>query len=147
MCVEASHSYPVDSETPGRARHFARENIDNVLGHDPRASEVVDAATLVVSELVTNAMRAGSSRTELDVKVHQGWVEVSVWDDAPGRPIPVRPSIHDERGRGLRVVDSLSDEWGTSPSGGGKRVWASLVLPEGLRDIASCSIPFSRLGS
>jgi two-component sensor histidine kinase len=146
MCVEASHSYPADSETPGQARRFCRENIDNVLGHDPRASEVVDAATLVVSELVTNAMRAGSSRTELDVKVHKGWVEVSVWDNAPGWPIPVHPGIRDERGRGLRVVDSLSDDWGTATSGGGKRVWASLLLPEGLRDIAGCSIPFSRVG-
>ncbi len=112
------------------ARHHARQMLAqwHLNGH-------VEAVELVVSELVTNAVRAcagmppGASSVRLWLCSDCDRVLVRVWD-GNGR-MPVRQCLGPgaESGRGLLLVDSLSAEWGAyRPAAlGGKVVWAMVA--------------------
>jgi hypothetical protein len=91
-----------------------------------------DTARLVVTELVSNAVRHGtvaaSAAVEVTLARHTGAVYVSVRDRSrrlprPGGPVP--PTV--EGGRGLLVVGLMSRAWGATPTVDGKVVWASLA--------------------
>lgn len=89
--------------------------------------ELVASGVHVLSELVTNAVRQGDSpiRVRLEVSVESLLVEV--FDEGHRMP-HYRTSGSDETdGRGLRLVDALSDEWGVRDESIGKTVWARLV--------------------
>jgi hypothetical protein len=90
---------------------------------------------LIVSELVTNAIRAMtvSPGERLSVPVVKMWltsdlacVLIRVWDSSPDQPVRQRAEPEYEGGRGLMIVDSLSREWGTYHRAGGKVVWAKI---------------------
>lgn len=106
----------------------------------------VDDAELVLSELVTNALRATRAdrpapewpaTTAADVirvglGVTGGGLYVGVWDRSRAFPVVRHPGDGDEGGRGLRLVDALAREWGATLSrAGGKVVWATLAAPGG----------------
>jgi anti-sigma regulatory factor (Ser/Thr protein kinase) len=99
-----------------------------------------DTAELVMSELVTNALRACSQlRTRADlpmVPMIHAWIVVRdtsvfihVWDSSPEMPVRQEiSSIDQESGRGLMIVDALSKEWGVYEKDGGKVVWVMLAV-------------------
>jgi PAS domain S-box-containing protein len=94
-------------------------------------STLQDSATLLVSELVTNALRHGGGPRELIVDVDPGGVTVSVSDSSPAPPLqrdqwatPV--DVLPENGRGLLLVEALADDWGWLQEPAGKRVWFRL---------------------
>ena len=92
-------------------------------------------ATLIVSELVNNAIL--HARTDLTVSVAR-WgdlVRLAVHDATPERPVR-RNEPAQVNGRGMLLVAALSQSWGVLPaSGGGKVVWAVLqATPEGRPD-------------
>ena len=79
--------------------------------------------SLVVSELVTNAVRHAGTPITLVVTDSEDDVRVEVGDDGPCFEWPpVEPHTGDG-GRGLTVVDALSKEWGIARDGGGCAVW------------------------
>jgi anti-sigma regulatory factor (Ser/Thr protein kinase) len=95
---------------------------------------VVDEAEIVVSELVSNAIRHARPLTDGNLRVHwkvkAGVVEVEVTDggsDSTPRPAP--RTIWAPSGRGLRIVRSLAHEWGVTEDRNGSTVWASLGGP------------------
>lgn len=92
-------------------------------------AELADDAMLVASELIGNAVRVGG-RIVLSVHVEADRrVTVRVWDRSPAEPVPGEPGALDEHGRGLLIVQSLSEEWGWTPHPlGGKTVWAALTV-------------------
>ena len=113
---------------PTAVRLARRFTTRNLLAWDmPR---LADNASLVVSELVTNAIKASWL-------VHAGtvtvwfWADgrdllVEVWDASPEPPTPVTEPT-DEGGRGLAIVAALCDSWGYyADSRRGKVVWASI---------------------
>lgn len=122
----------------GTARGF----VALVLSHW-RIGSLIDAATLVVSELVTNSVRAApeadpgapgdpadSPRLSVQLLVQPTALRVSVRDSDPGLPCPQVPGEEAESGRGLLLVRAVSDQWGAYRlPGGGKVVWAKLLLP------------------
>lgn len=85
-------------------------------------------ATLIVSELVANAVRharADSIRVTVR-RVGDRRVRLAVVDKSRVLPQLRTPTLDDVRGRGLRLIDELSDCWGTDRLRSGKRVWAEL---------------------
>ncbi|MCY0957762.1 ATP-binding protein [Streptomyces sp. H27-H5] len=93
---------------------------------------VEDAALLVMSELVSNAVahaRSGSIRVTVTRRADLLVVRLAVVDMSHRLPLP-RPAVEDdESGRGLALVAALSDgRWGVDPLRWGKRVWADLAV-------------------
>lgn len=86
---------------------------------------------LVVSELVGNAVRhAGTETTlELEIAYSAPSVRVSVADGSSVRPMIRELQPENETGRGMYLVQALSERWGTEHHRGGKRVWVELTVP------------------
>jgi anti-sigma regulatory factor (Ser/Thr protein kinase) len=104
------------------ARHFVRD----VLSDQPR--ETVEAAELMVSELATNSVLHAQSDFELAIGISPDEIRVEVSDQGQGQPVLRSPTPREQSGRGLRIVQELSEDWGTIPSPNGKLVWFSLQL-------------------
>jgi two-component sensor histidine kinase len=91
-----------------------------------------DDATLVVSELVTNAMQhaPGVDSYELEITRRSAGVRVSIADGSSVRPLVKQLSHDAPRGRGMAIVAALSSRWGADDHHGGKRVWVDLDAAE-----------------
>ncbi|GGX05545.1 hypothetical protein GCM10010297_28890 [Streptomyces malachitofuscus] len=114
---------PEPSEV-GRARAAVREQL-----HDWRLPKLADGAELMVSELVTNAVRHSHARPVALRLVRGDTLLCEVEDDDHELPTLLNARPTDETGRGLRVVSTLAREWGTSRTTSGKTVWFELTLP------------------
>jgi anti-sigma regulatory factor (Ser/Thr protein kinase) len=99
-------------------------------------TDLAGDAAMVVSELVTNAIRAGASSILLEVGRVGGMFRITVVDDAAGVPKLAEPDPTAVAGRGLRIVDALSARWGVEEASAGKRVWADLDLTQTSTDAA-----------
>ena len=93
-------------------------------------SHVDEAATLLVSELVTNAVRHARGTDVITVELHAGrtWLLIEVQDADPHWPQPRTPDGFDESGFGFVLVDALAGNWGVRETEGGKAVWAELDI-------------------
>jgi anti-sigma regulatory factor (Ser/Thr protein kinase) len=104
-------------------------------------ADLAEAAELIVSELVTNAVRAstgpdgrpcydGSGLPVVVLRMASDGIRllVEVWDGIPGAPAAANPGPDDESGRGLMLVAAQCDRWSwqTVPGWPGKVVWAEL---------------------
>lgn len=87
-----------------------------------------DAAALVVSELVTNAVLHARTPIELSLEQVRNGVRVTVRDLADGLPAMGAPMSLASNGRGLVLLEALAQSWGVDThAGGGKTVWALLT--------------------
>ncbi|MGW7514022.1 SpoIIE family protein phosphatase [Streptomyces sp. NPDC054796] len=128
----AGWKLPAEPRQVARARRLARERLVRwgLAELDGGAVGTVgDAVELLVSEVVTNAVRhARGERFELRL-VRTDVLLCEVSDEDPALPVLVEAAEDDLYGRGLRVVSRLAREWGTSRSVRGKTVWFELSLP------------------
>ncbi|MFI1365586.1 SpoIIE family protein phosphatase [Streptomyces griseochromogenes] len=91
--------------------------------------EAAFATELMVSELVTNAIRYGRPPIRLRL-IHRGSALIcEVYDASGTTPHMRRARIFDEGGRGLLLVAQLAERWGTRHDRVGKTVWAEQSLP------------------
>ncbi len=92
------------------------------------SGDVAFDAQLVVSELVTNAMRHGGGAIQLRLLSHRPEVACVVSDYSQNAPTASPTTdVFAEYGRGLRLVEALTTAWGwLTPGGPGKMVWAVL---------------------
>ncbi|MBV1938642.1 SpoIIE family protein phosphatase [Streptomyces sp. BV286] len=116
---------PREPRSVGRAREFARNRL---VGWD--LEPLVDTAELLVSELVTNALRYGEGEIRLRLLLDRTLV-CEVWDAGLVQPRRRRARDTDEGGRGLQLVGLLSAAWGSRRTPRGKTVWFELPLPNG----------------
>ena len=115
---------PVHADAAPRARRALH---DVFVAWDIRDDEWMYDALLVVSELVGNAFRHGGDRIRLEATYRER-LRISVTDGSsivPRMRVEVDPD--DEAGRGMAIVDALTESWGVEDlDGGGKRVWAEM---------------------
>lgn len=121
---------------PGLARQILNEVLAEWgLGH------LKDAADVITSELVTNALLHGQDPQRPGEPARLAFYTDREADDGgllfvevedPGRfpPTPRDAAEGDIDGRGLLIVEALAEDWGTEPNEPGKRVWASLAIRE-----------------
>ena len=95
--------------------------------------ELTETAALLVSELMTNAVRAsGRLRTieppvvRLGLSGDEASLAIHVWDGSDQMPVRQDSGPDAESGRGLLLVDALAKEWGTNRTHDGKVVWATI---------------------
>ncbi|GAU67242.1 putative protein kinase/phosphatase [Streptomyces sp. NBRC 110611] len=116
----------IDAREVGRARALVgRQLADWGLG------PAVETAQLLVSEVVTNAVRHAHTQHVVLRLVRTDALLCEVWDDDHALPQLLNAGADDESGRGLRVVSRLAREWGTSRTSSGKAVWFEQPLPRG----------------
>jgi anti-sigma regulatory factor (Ser/Thr protein kinase) len=118
------HRMDLDSsaQSPARARAMAADVVA-----DLHLEPLGDDLALVVSELVTNAIRYAAPPVELEIEADEHRVTVAVGDGSPGRPVPRQLTADSEGGRGLTLVDLVAAETGVRPHPPGKTVWAALA--------------------
>ncbi|MDH6112618.1 PAS domain S-box-containing protein [Kitasatospora sp. MAP12-15] len=87
--------------------------------------EQVDTTELLVSELVTNALRHGRGDIRLRL-LRDANLVCEVWDDGYAQPRQRRAQETDEGGRGLQLVSLLAERWGSRRTPHGKIVWFEL---------------------
>ncbi|MER6025952.1 SpoIIE family protein phosphatase [Streptomyces sp. NPDC001851] len=90
--------------------------------------DTLDTALLVVSELVTNALVHTGGQVRLDLTLVNHRLRLAVADASPRSPVkPASIGWEATGGRGIILVEAVSEAWGTVPVSGGKQVWADLV--------------------
>lgn len=119
---------PAEPTAPGRVRRWMTAQLAEWAVPDA----VIGAAVLCTSELTTNALlHAGTAaRVEIDLSAERLLVSVA---DSGTRGTVTRPNTDalSSRGRGLSLIEQLSDAWGTDPSVRGSTVWFEMLIPGG----------------
>ncbi|MGP3985290.1 ATP-binding SpoIIE family protein phosphatase [Streptomyces sp. 3N207] len=115
---------PPEPRSVARARELTCEQLA-AWGLDALS----DTTELLVSELVTNALRYGEGNIRLRLLLERTLV-CEVWDAGQVQPRRRRARDTDEGGRGLQLVDLLSTGWGSRRVPSGKAVWFQLPRPE-----------------
>ncbi len=114
---------PAELTSAGRARSLIRRPLRKW-----GLTELQPTAELLVSELVTNAVRYAQGKIGLRL-VLEGGLVCEVVDESAALPRLRHADDSDERGRGLQVVSQLAQRWGARRAASGKVVWCELPLP------------------
>lgn len=149
QCSRPGQPRPLDAGTfalvalptsPFWARRYTRFFLDSCQGMSEGTAET---AELLVSELVTNAVRfsgnparalwyserANASLISLSIRHFREGLLIEVYDTDSNPPILFRADEYAESGRGLMLVDALSKEWSYFfPAGGGKVAYCFLEI-------------------
>ncbi|MEW9515692.1 ATP-binding protein [Streptomyces tubercidicus] len=123
----------LESSVP-QARHAVRDLLTEQSV--PVAAAIMDGLLLIVSELVTNAVRHAallSPQIAVQLTLGANWLRVAVEDDHPYRPKALEADQGDVGGRGLWLVKTLTAEVGGKcgvehTRNGGKAIWTELPL-------------------
>lgn len=119
---------PPGETAPSAARTWLR-----TVTCSEHGARFLDDAALLVSELVTNAVRYGGPPVVLGVDCDGSGLDVRVRDGSSVLPVPRTPGPDAETGRGFVLLDSLSERWGVVEQvdeAGGKEIWFRLRVPE-----------------
>ncbi|WP_432066235.1 ATP-binding SpoIIE family protein phosphatase [Streptomyces sp. C10-9-1] len=116
--------FPPDPAAVSRARSCAAERLAGW-----QLSELTFTTELVVSELVTNAIRYGAAPIQLRLILSSA-LTCEVSDSSSTGPHMRRARVFDEGGRGLLLVAQVSERWGTRYTREGKVIWAEQPLPQ-----------------
>jgi anti-sigma regulatory factor (Ser/Thr protein kinase) len=122
--VKSSRTFAPQAGSILEARRFVLAAIGAMT------AEQRDSVSVMVSEIAMNAVEHARTSFRVTAEIAQGSLRVEVADSAPGaataQPLPKPTSL---RGRGLILVDRLSDAWGTlTAAGSGKVVWFSVAI-------------------
>jgi CheY-like chemotaxis protein/anti-sigma regulatory factor (Ser/Thr protein kinase) len=113
--------FDADVSTVPLAREFVRRWL-----HEWGTGHVLDEASLIVTELASNAVLHAGSPYEVRISHIDGVVRIEVADGDAGTPEPQPFSAVAETGRGIILVSAVSASWGIDAQAGGKVTWAEL---------------------
>ncbi|MFI8997359.1 SpoIIE family protein phosphatase [Streptomyces sp. NPDC053542] len=122
----ATLALPSEPAAVSGARRFTTDTL-SAWGLD----ELSFTTELMVSELVTNAIRYGKPPVHLRL-ILESTLTCEVFDTNSTAPHMRRARTFDEGGRGLLLVAQLAERWGTRHSREGKVIWAEQALPQRL---------------
>ncbi|MFI8928962.1 ATP-binding protein [Streptomyces sp. NPDC053474] len=116
--------------TPGSVTTTRHRVVRAIHGWEPKLEpDVVDTAELVLSELLTNAVRhTGTARVSVSARLLETALRIEVHDSGRALPRVSTPSTTSEHGRGLLLVAALAARFGAEPTSTGKQVWAEVSL-------------------
>ena len=113
--------FPANFGSPAAARRF----VARVLARRPQP--VRERVTLLVSELATNAVKHARSSFSVSIEETTEDIRIEVRDTGAGRPVVGAPEPRDASGRGLFIVQAMSDDFGIEADRGEKRVWFTVA--------------------
>lgn len=117
---------PAEPTAPGRVRHWMTAQL--TAWQVPET--VIGAAVLCTSELTTNALLHAGTEARVEIDLSPERLLVSVADRGTrGTVHRARTEALSSRGRGLGLIEELSDAWGTDPTVRGSTVWFEMVIP------------------
>ncbi|NYD40441.1 ATP-binding protein [Nocardioides panaciterrulae] len=125
-CARGVHrGFDARPSSAAGARRLVREELARAGREDLR-----DAAELLVTELVTNALVHSGTPMEVCASVGVDGLYVEVHDASPQLPLVRHHADLAGTGRGLRLLQHMADRWGAEPRSGGKCVWFELTSGE-----------------
>jgi anti-sigma regulatory factor (Ser/Thr protein kinase) len=113
-----------EASSAREARSFVADALPDLDGLDTRVA-------LAVSEVASNAILHARTPFIVRVLVNPDRVRVEVTDQDPHMPVRQDYSADSVTGRGLAIVEELSDRWGADGHEGDKTVWFEIDLPLG----------------
>jgi anti-sigma regulatory factor (Ser/Thr protein kinase) len=122
--IDESTTLAADTGSAAAARRFTVDVLQRW-----GCADLVDTATLLVSELVTNAVLHARSASRLVLRNTGDRLRVEITDDSAAAPTRRSYSADAGTGRGMMLVEALAVRWGSERAGDGKRVWFELELP------------------
>ncbi|MEV6727117.1 ATP-binding protein [Streptomyces xanthochromogenes] len=119
-----------NGEAVGEARRLVRAFIADVRStvESPVSDSTTELIELVVSELATNAYKYAPGPSRLNMEVHNGLVEVSVWDSNPNPPAIMPPDPLRIGQHGLSIVLAVAHTFTIRREYAGKRITAAIAL-------------------
>ncbi|MEV4478211.1 SpoIIE family protein phosphatase [Micromonospora coxensis] len=122
----ASMEMPAEPTAPSRVRHWMTAQLTD--WQVPEA--VIGAAVLCTSELTTNALLHAGTAARVVIDLSAERLLVSVADSGTrGAVTRTQTDTLSSRGRGLGLIEQLSDAWGTDPTVRGSTVWFEILVP------------------
>jgi anti-sigma regulatory factor (Ser/Thr protein kinase) len=123
--LEARLELPDDPQSVPLARHL----LNQLLGQW-ELDDFVDLASLLITELVANALRHVPGTCAVELSRRDDVLRIAVVDTGPGMPDLLNPGLSAFGGRGLHIVSALATAWGTDHlEDGCKAVWAEIATP------------------
>jgi serine/threonine-protein kinase RsbW len=120
--VKTTRKFPNDPQSVPAARRFAMGFLSGA------SADTLEAVELMVSELATNCVRHTDSGFELTIARTGHDIRVEATDGAGGQPTMRSPQPTEPSGRGLKIIDMLSQAWGVEHhSAKGKTVWFTVA--------------------
>lgn len=122
----AAMEMPAEPTAPSRVRHWLKAQ----LGAWQVPEAVIGSAVLCISELTTNALLHAGTAAQVEIDLSPERLLVSVADSGTrGTVTRARTDTLSSRGRGLGLIEQLSDAWGTDPTVRGSTVWFEILIP------------------
>ncbi len=122
---------PAEPTGPSRVRQWMTTRLREWSVPEP----VIGAAILCTSELTTNALLHAGTPARVHIDLNAERLLVSVADEGTrGSVIRAHADTMSSRGRGLGLIEELSDSWGTDPSVRGTTVWFEMLIPHTTAD-------------
>ncbi|WP_251091359.1 ATP-binding protein [Streptomyces sp. Caat 7-52] len=119
--------FPAVTASIAAARHWVRDCVEG-FGGPLRRHPVIQTAELLVSELITNAIRHGTGPPLIRLTWTGRLLRIAVSDYSDRQP-RIRATANTEPGGfGMQLLERLALRWGVTPRHPGKTVWAELSL-------------------
>ena len=106
--------------------------------------DLIDSSELLVSELVTNAIKYSKGEVLLRLILEPDTLVCEVHDSSPALPRVLQVDKDAENGRGLHVVSQMSSRWGVRRTHTGKVVWCEQLVPEEITEVILAARGLSR---